>query len=99
MNTLRVDAISVLRAPSNWDRLWARALVLTYPHQVLRIRPFEVSNRLPDRIRVWRTIHGVARDELADRLGVDPSTVWRCEAGESRPSYKDRERLEEVLGF
>ena len=40
---------------------------------------------------------GYTRQQLADAVGVDHSTVWRWEAGESKPSRLAERALEEVL--
>lgn len=53
--------------------------------------------KVADRLRAWRRDHGVARSELANRLGVSEKTVRGWEHGEHRPTGEHRERLEEVL--
>jgi transcriptional regulator with XRE-family HTH domain len=51
------------------------------------------------RLQRRRKSAGLSQEELAYRLGVDPSTVWRWEAGETEPSAWHRPRLGKVLGI
>lgn len=83
----------------NWEQSHADPALRHWPRLIafLGFVPFEVGEALSERIRAWRTIHGVSRDALAATLGVDPSTVWRWESGETAPHPLVRTELEELL--
>lgn len=66
-------------------------------HRFLGFVPFEVGETLGEKIVACCKIRGVPRSELADRLGVDPNTLWRWEAGETRPHLSALEKLERLL--
>lgn len=38
-----------------------------------------------EKIKFWRTARGVSQEEMAVRLGVDPSTLARWESGKREP--------------
>ena len=63
----------------------------------LEFVPFEVGDSLGERIGAWRKMNGVPRSELAPRLGVDPSTVWRWETGRSHPSEPQLQQRENLF--
>jgi transcriptional regulator with XRE-family HTH domain len=52
-----------------------------------------------DRLKQVRASAGFTQEDLAHRLGVDTSTVWRWEAGESRPEAWQQPRLAKLLGI
>lgn len=39
----------------------------------------------------------MSRSELAKRLGVDPSTLWRWEAGATEPQPNALDKLQQLL--
>jgi transcriptional regulator with XRE-family HTH domain len=43
---------------------------------------------LPERIRATRRRQGISQEELARRLGIDPSTVTAWESGAVRRPYR-----------
>ncbi len=71
----------------NWELSHTKPRLPHWPHiiEFLGFVPFEVGETLGERILEWRTIQGMPRSELASVLEVDPSTVWRWEAGETEP--------------
>ncbi len=49
--------------------------------------PFEKkTENLADRIREYRRIHGLTQKKLAERLGVDQTTLAGWERGEHKPT-------------
>jgi len=60
--------------------------------------PFPEPKTLGERITRHRWLNGISREQLAEQLGADESTVWRWEAGRGRPDRRLRERLERLLG-
>jgi transcriptional regulator with XRE-family HTH domain len=56
--------------------------------------PFPEPATLSERLRLYRKLNGISRRELACRLGVDETTVWRWEVGRGNPSG----RLSPTLG-
>lgn len=83
----------------NWERGHTEPALASWPAVIdfLGVVPFPVGESLAERIRGWRTIHGVPRTELAALLGVDESTVWRWESGAATPEPRHRRRLESIL--
>lgn len=49
-------------------------------------------------IRAWRTERGLTQLELANRVGVTPSTVYGWESGRYEPKARQFRKLAEVLG-
>jgi len=61
--------------------------------------PFEPPPRtLGERIVNKRRLLGITQEELAHRLGVDPTTLARWERNESQPLKRHLERLTAFLG-
>ena len=57
--------------------------------------PFSVQAKtLGERIVTSRQILGITQEELAKRLGIDPSTLGRWERNENHPQQKFLEGLE-----
>lgn len=59
--------------------------------------PFAPDGSLPQRLKLGRRLLGLSQRELADRLGVDESTVRVWEAGRYRPIGHYRERIQALL--
>lgn len=83
----------------NWEQGHTEPALRHWPALIgfLGYLPFEVGDTLPERIRAYRKIHGLSKRRLADRLGVDDSTVWRWESGETAPHPEGRTEFEELL--
>ncbi len=83
----------------NWELGHTEPALRCWPAIIafLGFVPFEVGESLGERIVAWRKLNGMPRSELADRLGVDESTVWRWEAGETEPTGEPRDALGSVL--
>ena len=61
--------------------------------------PFDTANMaLGERIITLRCCLGLSREELAESLGVDESTLRDWEHGKRRPLKKNMERLDKVFG-
>jgi transcriptional regulator with XRE-family HTH domain len=59
--------------------------------------PFEMpAKNTGDRIKGYRRVLGLRRNDLAQQLKIDPSTLARWEKGKGNPS---KELLEKVSGF
>jgi transcriptional regulator with XRE-family HTH domain len=52
---------------------------------------------LGERILAFRQLHGLTQDQLAARLGVDPSTIASWEQGKHQPSGSLQRRLDRIL--
>ncbi|MFQ6047248.1 MAG: helix-turn-helix domain-containing protein [Gemmatimonadales bacterium] len=68
--------------------------------ELLGYTPFDNqrdSLPIPERLKVYRRIHGLSQGAVAARLGIDPSTLARWESGRSRPDKKHSERIEAFL--
>ena len=53
---------------------------------------------LGDRIRRLREDRGIQQVDLAEAAGVRPHTMWRYEAGQSRPGADKLDKIAEALG-
>ena len=54
---------------------------------------------MPGRVNVrgLRESMGLSHDDIADRLGVHPRTVWRWESGETKPSPLALRQLRDMV--
>lgn len=77
------------RAPA----LWNMPGVIGFLGRV----PFEVGQSLPERLRVYRKIHGLSQEKFAGILGLDESTLWKWESGKSKPKREHELRVEAFL--
>jgi transcriptional regulator with XRE-family HTH domain len=67
--------------------------------QFLGYVPYDTSSMaLGERIVTLRRCLGLSREDLAERLGVDESTLRDWERGKRRPLKRNMEKLNEVLG-
>lgn len=75
---------------TNWEWDQTTPVIRYWPGIIewLGFVPFKVGESLPERIRAYRKLHGLTQHKLAQRLGVDESTVQKWEAGKHRPSRK-----------
>ncbi|MBK8178527.1 MAG: helix-turn-helix domain-containing protein [Planctomycetes bacterium] len=80
---LGVDAATIL----NWERNKTQPgpARLRSLCQFLGYFPEAIPTDLPSRIRAARHLLGLNQDQLAERLGVNPSTVQKWEHGRKRP--------------
>jgi transcriptional regulator with XRE-family HTH domain len=83
---------------TNWERNHTIPATRLVPRLVefLGYVPFESGETLPQRIRAYRFFHGLSQTQLAELIKVDPSTVWRWEAG-NNPAPTLVPRLEKLL--
>lgn len=56
--------------------------------QLLGYNPLPPASSLAEQIIRYRKTHGLSREVLARRLGVDPGTLWRWEASIGEPKGK-----------
>lgn len=91
------------RSPSGTVRNWeTSATTVALKHvpaivEFLGYVPFPEPTNLAERLRLYRKINGISRQELAEQLGADESTVWRWEAGLGRPGRRLGVRVAAVL--
>ena len=60
--------------------------------------PVPVPETLPAQIFHARRVLGLTPEELASALAVDPSTVFRWEAGDCPPALRSLTRLQALIG-
>jgi transcriptional regulator with XRE-family HTH domain len=60
--------------------------------------PRPASQTFGERLRRVRTAQGLSIAALAERLGVDTTTVWKWERGRHRPIARLRRRLDKLFG-
>ena len=86
---------------TNWE-VGRSTPVLRYVPGIVRFLgyvPFPTDGLLPQRLRAYRQVFGLSQRALANRLGVDESTVWHWEQGTSRPNKERAERINALLAF
>ncbi len=87
------------RTVSNWERNSpVAARFLPKVVAFLGYDPREESGHLGERIRTLRERQGLSQEALAERLGVNASTVTRWERGRVKKLFpKVKRRFEELL--
>jgi transcriptional regulator with XRE-family HTH domain len=53
----------------------------------------------PNPITAHRADNGLSRDDLATKLGVNPSTLWRWETGDTLIPVEKLKEVERVTGI
>lgn len=82
----------------NWERNVGQPAIGVMP----RVIEFIGSNPLPspttfaERLVDYRACFGLRQEELARKLGVNPNTIYRWEAGSEPPASRKRE-IEAIL--
>jgi transcriptional regulator with XRE-family HTH domain len=92
---IEVDVATVV----NWERQRTEPRIRFLPaiFKFLGADPRPVPVTFPERLGAARTAQGLSREVLARRLGIDPGTVARWEAGTSRPGSKLLRFLRQIL--
>jgi len=85
----------------NWEKGKAVPSLRAVPHVVrfLAYDPRQEAKTFPDRIRQLRQGLGLSIEELAAKIGADPSTVQKWERLGYRPHPRLYARLAEILGI
>lgn len=88
-----------LKTLCNWERQRTEPEIRFLPaiFQFLGGDPRPRPSTLSERIWAARTALGLTQEVLARRLGVDPGTVGRWEAGRGKPRKTTLEALARVL--
>jgi transcriptional regulator with XRE-family HTH domain len=60
--------------------------------------PFPPSQGLSERLKGYRRVQGLSQRDMAQRLGVEESTVARWERGRSRPAERLRKHMRDLVG-
>ena len=84
---------------TNWELNRTRPVIRCYPAiiEFLGYVPFSPGASFAERIKAHRMLRGLTQRQLAQELGVDPTTVHKWDAGTSQPMRKMHERIEEVI--
>jgi transcriptional regulator with XRE-family HTH domain len=83
-----------------WERNKVRPSLARIPKiiEFLGRDPFEKETAtLGDKIREYRRVHGLSQKKLAEKIGVDQSTLQGWERGEHRPTDAYVEKVKSVL--
>jgi len=83
-----------------WERNKVRPSLAQIPKilEFLGQDPFEKeAENLGDKIREYRRVHGLTQKKLAERLGVDETTVAAWERDEHVPIKRFRDKLSHFL--
>ena len=64
--------------------------------QFLGYTPFVQAKTLGKKLKTHRKIHGMTQKELAQRIGVDPGTLAKWEAGRRKPT---KVMLDRVMAY
>jgi DNA-binding XRE family transcriptional regulator len=59
--------------------------------------PFPPASSLPEKIKNCRRVLGLTQEKLAKMIGIDKTTLAKCEAGKSQPTEKTLKLIEEFL--
>ena len=51
------------------------------------------------RIKYFRDVAGISANALAKKVGLDPTTIYKIEANDSKPSLSSLERICDALGI
>ena len=64
----------------------------------LRHDPFEKrAEKMGDKIREYRRVHGLTQEKLAEQLEIDQTTLASWEKGEHRPTKKLLDKIRSHL--
>lgn len=89
-------------AISIWETDAAKPEVCHYPKIALFLGylPFEgETTTLAGKLLYYQHMRGITQKELADQLGVNPSTLYHFGTGKHMPSPKVRMKLESILSI
>lgn len=77
----------------NWERGVFQPAIIAMPRiiEFLGTNPTPKPTTFAEHLVFYRTCHGFRQDELAARLGINPSTLGRWEAGEEPPPARKAE--------
>ena len=80
---LGVHAASI----QNWESGRTMAVLKLLPKVIefLGYDPRPKPGTIGESIKLWRTARGLSQEEMARRLGLDPSTLGRWESGRREP--------------
>lgn len=80
---------------ANWETGKAEPLVRYYPAiaDFLGYCPYERAESLGERVALHRRYRGLSQRDLAKKIGVDPASIARWEAGERIPGERKRQKL------
>ena len=96
-NLLKVSEQTVC----NWEKNRTSPSLYQIPKVIkfLGYDPYTTNETLGGKIIQARRALGMTQEELARRLGIDPTTLGYWERGEKRPSGEMGEKLEKFYGF
>ena len=59
--------------------------------------PYDSSLPIFQKLIIWRSFNGISQKEMAELIGVDPSTLARWEQNKRIPSFKQQQRISAAL--
>ena len=84
--------------------LWEKNKIRPSPSQIPKIIEFlehdlfeKNVEKIGDKIREYRRVHGLTQRKLAEQLGIDKTTVGYLERGEHQPTKNLLEKIKPVL--
>jgi DNA-binding transcriptional regulator YiaG len=92
---VRVDTIRNWEVGRNTPAQWQWPAVVRFLGYV----PFRTDGDLPVKLKAYRRIQGLSQTRLAGMIGVDPSTVWHWERGDSQPNAEHRQAIDALIGI
>jgi DNA-binding XRE family transcriptional regulator len=84
----------------NWEKEHTNPMLWTIPKiiEFLGYKPNLMQNlTLGQKITAYRYTRGINQEELAHKLGIDPTTLGRWERDERQPKEKFKHRLEPLI--
>jgi transcriptional regulator with XRE-family HTH domain len=84
----------------NWESNKSSPFIRYIPKIIrfLGYNPLPSGQTLPEKLHMTRRVLGLSQEDLARKLGVDPTTVRGWEAGRHKPIRRYLEKIERVLG-
>lgn len=85
---------------THWERNATRPVARYMPAIIrfLGYDPLPPAGSFPERLAGARRRLGMTQRKMAERLGIDPSTLGSWEAGQHQPTGKSLQIIETVLG-
>ncbi len=84
----------------NWEKQRTAPKLPYIPKIIafLGYNPFPPASSLPEKIKNCRKVLGLTQERLAEMIGIDESTLAKCEAGKSQPTEKTLKLIEAFWG-
>ncbi len=90
---VRVDTVRNWEVGRNAPAQWQWPAIVAFLGYV----PFSTHGDFREKLKAYRRLHGLSQTRLARMIGVDPSTVWHWERGDSQPNVEHRQGINALI--